>query len=126
MISHLDHLVLTVRSLAVTCSFYERVLGFKRSDAPGKPTALQFGACKINVHAVGHTFEPKAAQPMPGSADFCLITEQSLADIAEHLHSENIEIELGPIARTGARGSMTSLYFRDPDENLIEVSRYES
>ena len=126
MISHLDHLVLTVASLDVACSFYERALKFKRSDVPGMPTALQFGTCKINVHQVGHTFEPKAAKPTPGSADFCLITEQSLDDVAAHLRSENIPIEQGPIARKGAQGPMTSLYFRDPDGNLIEVSRYEA
>ena len=124
MIFHIDHLVLTVRSLEATCSFYERVLKFSRSDGTGKPTALHFGACKINVHEVGRTFEPKATAPTLGSADFCLITDDELADFAHHLQSENVPIELGPVERNGARGPMTSLYFRDPDGNLIEVSRY--
>ena len=75
MITHIDHLVLTVKSLKLSCSFYERVLKFERIDTPGKPTALHFGNCKINIHEIGHTFEPKAALPTLGTADFCLITE---------------------------------------------------
>jgi catechol 2,3-dioxygenase-like lactoylglutathione lyase family enzyme len=126
MISHIDHLVVTVRSLEETCAFYQRVLKFTRSDTPGSPTALHFGACKINVHEVGHGFEPKAATPTPGSADFCLITEESLDSISQHLQSEDVTVEVGPVERKGARGPMTSLYFRDPDQNLIEVSRYSS
>ena len=85
---------------------------------------LHFGMCKINVHEVGHTFEPKATTPTPGAADFCLITEENLNDVADHLHSANITIEAGPVDRKGARGLMTSIYFRDPDGNLVEVSRY--
>jgi catechol 2,3-dioxygenase-like lactoylglutathione lyase family enzyme len=126
MISHIDHLVLTVRSLEETCAFYERVLKFTRSDTPGRPTSLHFGACRINVHEVGRSFEPKAAAPTPGSADFCLITEESLASIFQHLQAEDVAVEVGPVERNGARGSMTSLYFRDPDQNLIEVSRYSA
>jgi catechol 2,3-dioxygenase-like lactoylglutathione lyase family enzyme len=124
MISHIDHLVLTVRSLEATCSFYERVLKFRRSDALGIPTALHFGTCKINVHEVEHTFEPKAARPIPGAADFCLVADENLDDVADRLHSQNVTIEAGPVVRKGARGLMRSLYFRDPDGNLLEVSRY--
>ena len=124
MISRIDHLVLTVHSLEATCRFYQRVLQFTRSDAPGKPTALHFGSCKINVHEVGRTFEPRAATPTPGAADFCLITEQDLDLISRHLESQGVQIEVGPIERKGARGKMLSLYFRDPDQNLVEVSRY--
>src|SRR5689334_23770862 len=124
MISHIDHLVLTVRSLEASCSFYERVLKFTRFDTPGKPTALHFGTCKINLHEIDHTFEPKAQAPTAGSADFCLVTDESLDDIAQHLRAENVRIEVGPVERNGARGPMTSLYFRDPDGNLVEVSRY--
>ena len=124
VISHIDHLVLTVRSLDETCSFYERVLDFKRVSVPGKPTALQFGQCKINVHAQSHTFEPKAADPTPGSADFCLVTEDSLDRLIARLVSEGVPIEEGPIERSGAGGAMLSIYFRDPDNNLVEVSHY--
>jgi catechol 2,3-dioxygenase-like lactoylglutathione lyase family enzyme len=126
MISHIDHFVLTVGSVSASCLFYERVLHFRRVDAPGKPTALHFGNCKINVHEIGHSFEPKAKAPTLGAADFCLITEQSIKELARHLQAENVPIEVGPVARNGARGPMTSLYFRDPDGNLIEVSRYLS
>jgi catechol 2,3-dioxygenase-like lactoylglutathione lyase family enzyme len=124
MITQIDHLVLTVASLEETCAFYERVLKFTRVDAPGKPTSLQFGVCKINVHEVAHTFEPKASHPTPGSADFCLITEMDIDDVTRHLQTENVVIEVGPIERQGARGPRTSLYFHDPDHNLIEVSQY--
>jgi catechol 2,3-dioxygenase-like lactoylglutathione lyase family enzyme len=76
------------------------------------------------VHEVEHTFEPKATTSTPGAADFCLITEENLNDVADYLHSENVTIETDPVDRKGARGLMTLLYFRDPDGNLLEVSRY--
>ena len=124
MITHIDHLVLKVQSLERTCSFYERVLGFDRKDRPGKPTALSFGSCKINIHQIGHTFEPKAHAPTPGSGDFCLITDRSIEDLVEHLRSLDVPIEEGPLKRNGAQGEMMSVYFRDPDQNLVEVSHY--
>ena len=124
MISHIDHLVLTVRSLEDTCSFYQRVLRFQRKDTPGKPTSLSFGSCKLNVHEIGHTFEPKAHAPTPGSADLCLITLEPIEKVSDHLRSEGVAIEAGPVHRNGAEGEMLSLYFRDPDQNLIEISRY--
>jgi catechol 2,3-dioxygenase-like lactoylglutathione lyase family enzyme len=126
VISHIDHLVLTVDSLDATCAFYQRVLGFERVDAPGKPTGLHFGNCKINVHPADRTFEPKAAVPTRGAGDFCLITEGALADVERRLIAEGVTIEVGPVARNGARGAMTSVYFRDPDGNLVEVSRYDA
>ena len=125
MISHIDHFVLTVRSLDATCRFYERALGFMRVDTPGQPTALTFGRQKINLHEVGRTFEPKAAAPTAGSGDFCLITERDIGDVSAHLEASGVAIELGPVKRTGAQGTMTSLYFRDPDWNLVEVSQYD-
>ncbi len=125
MISHIDHFVLTVRSLDATCRFYEQVLGFIRVDTPGRPTALAFGRQKINLHEVGRTFEPKAAAPTVGSGDFCLITERPIGEIQAHLEASGVAIELGPVQRTGAQGAMTSLYFRDPDGNLVEVSEYD-
>jgi len=125
MIDRIDHLVLTVRSVDATCAFYERALGFRRIDAPGLPTALTFGRQKINLHEVGHTFELKARAPTAGSGDFCLITERDLAEVRAHLESVGVAIVLGPVKRTGAEGAMTSLYFRDPDGNLVEVSRYD-
>jgi catechol 2,3-dioxygenase-like lactoylglutathione lyase family enzyme len=125
MISGIDHFVLTVRSLEATCAFYERVLGFKRIDTPGLPTALKFGRQKINVHEVARSFEPKARVPTAGAGDFCLITERDIAEVRAHLEACGVAIEVGPVKRTGAEGAMTSLYFRDPDGNLVEVSQYD-
>ena len=126
MLLRIDHLVLTVNSLERTCEFYTRVLKCVRRDVPGKPTSLHFGACKINVHEGNHTFEPKARIPTSGSADFCVITEVSTNDLLAHLAAEGVATESGPIARMGALGLMVSVYFRDPDSNLIEVSKYDA
>ena len=125
MIDRFDHIVLTVRSLEATLSFYERVLGFSREFRPGAPVSLKFGRQKINVHESDRTFEPKAARPTPGSADFCLITLRPIGDVIAHLARCGVAVELGPVARKGALGAMTSIYFRDPDGNLVEVSRYD-
>jgi catechol 2,3-dioxygenase-like lactoylglutathione lyase family enzyme len=125
MIDRIDHFVLTVRSLEQSCRFYERVLGFERREAPGRPTALKFGRQKINLHEVGHTFEPKASAPTSGAGDFCLITDDPIEQIHAHLLACGIVVEVGPVARDGAEGPMTSLYFRDPDGNLVEVSHYD-
>jgi len=124
MIAGIDHFVLTVASLEVTCAFYQRVLGFERIDTPGRPTALAFGTQKINVHEVGRTFEPKAKSPTSGSGDFCLITDRPLGDVSTRLAANGVAVELGPVERVGARGPMMSVYFRDPDGNLVEVSEY--
>lgn len=124
-IDRIDHFVLTVASIEVSCAFYTRVLGFTRRDAPGRPTTLHFGQGKINLHEVDHTFEPKAARPTPGAGDFCLITTDSVEAWRDRLLVEGVAIEEGPVARTGAAGPMLSLYFRDPDGNLIEVSHYQ-
>jgi catechol 2,3-dioxygenase-like lactoylglutathione lyase family enzyme len=124
VIAQIDPLVITVRSVEETCSFYERVLGFERKNVAGKPAALHFGSCKISVHQTDRTFEPKASTPTVGSADFCLITEWALDDVMRRLEAENVAIELGPVDRDGARGPIRSIYFRDPDGNLVEVSRY--
>ncbi|RRI05855.1 VOC family protein [Mesorhizobium tamadayense] len=124
MIAGIDHLVLTVRSVDATCDFYQRVLGLRRLDEPNRPTALLFGSQKINLHEAGRTFEPKAKAPTPGSGDFCLVAAAPLADICASLAANGVAIEVGPVERTGARGRMTSVYFRDPDDNLVEVSEY--
>jgi catechol 2,3-dioxygenase-like lactoylglutathione lyase family enzyme len=126
MITRIDHIVLTVRDLETTLSFYERVLGFIRELRPGAPAALKFGAQKINVHEAARPFEPKAAHPTPGAGDFCLITERPIDEIGAHLERCGVAIELGPVPRFGAEGPMTSVYFRDPDGNLVEVARYDA
>ncbi|KAL7863782.1 hypothetical protein SRHO_G00127660 [Serrasalmus rhombeus] len=124
-ISCLDHLVLTVRDLKKTTHFYSSVLGMEVVSFKGNRKALSFGNQKFNLHEVGKEFEPKAQTPTPGSADLCLITETPLASVAAHLKACGVSIEEGPVERTGAVGPITSLYFRDPDHNLIEVSNYE-
>jgi catechol 2,3-dioxygenase-like lactoylglutathione lyase family enzyme len=124
MIEGIDHFVLTVRSVDDTCAFYQRVLGMKRLDEPNRPTALLFGTQKINLHEVGRTFDPKAKTPTPGSGDFCLVAARPLAEVCASLAANSVAIEVGPVERTGARGPMMSVYFRDPDGNLVEVSEY--
>lgn len=124
MIAGIDHFVLTVRSVEATCDFYQRVLGMLRLDEPNRPTALLFGSQKINLHEVGRTFEPKAKTPTPGAGEFCLVAAVPLADISASLKANGVTIEVGPVERIGARGRMMSVYFRDPDGNLVEVSEY--
>ena len=124
-IESIDHFVLTVADLDATCAFYARVLGMERVDTPSKPTALAFGLQKINVHQRDRTFEPKAKVPTPGAGDFCLITTHAPDETVAKLKACGVAVEEGPIARNGARGAMTSVYFRDPDGNLVEVSRYD-
>jgi catechol 2,3-dioxygenase-like lactoylglutathione lyase family enzyme len=124
VIDRLDHLVLTVRDLGATVAFYTNVLGMTETTFGNGRIALQFGQLKINLHEAGHEFEPKAARPTPGSADLCFITLAPLGDVIQRLRSANVEIIEGPAPRTGALGPMKSVYFRDPDDNLIEVSNY--
>jgi len=121
-IDHLDHLVLTVASLERTQDFYVRVLGMSVETFGEGRTALKFGSQKINLHQAGREFEPKAKAPTPGSADLCFIAATPLAAVVEHLKAQGALIEEGPIQRTGATGPILSVYVRDPDGNLIEIS----
>lgn len=123
-ISRLDHLVLTVRDIPATCAFYKRVLGMEAIEFAGARVALGFGIQKINLHPAGNEYEPRADSPTPGSGDLCFITEMPIDAVVAHLESERIEIIEGPCPRTGATGQLLSVYFRDPDNNLIEVSNY--
>lgn len=124
MIDRLDHLVLTVRNIAASCDFYSRVLGMNIVTFGNDRKALIFGKQKINLHEAGKEFEPKAARPTPGSADLCFITCEPLTSVMAHLEAHNIAIIEGPLPRTGAAGVLTSIYLRDPDDNLIEISNY--
>ena len=112
-IESLDHLVLTVRDLDATIAFYER-LGMRHVVFDGGRHALTFGSQKINLHLAGHEFEPKASRPTPGSADLCFLVDA--------LDSAGLDVVEGPVERTGAVGALRSVYVRDPDENLIELS----
>ncbi|MBM7044387.1 MULTISPECIES: VOC family protein [Rhizobium] len=121
-IDHLDHLVLTVASIEQSCDFYARVFGMGVETFGEGRKALTFGNQKINLHRAGREFEPKAKRPTPGSADLCFISETPIDDIIAHLRAEGVVIEEGPVRRTGATGPILSVYFRDPDHNLVEVS----
>lgn len=123
-INRLDHFVLTVASIEATCDFYSRVLGMElRTFAEGRKS-LHFGVSKINLHQSGREFDPKAAKPTPGSADVCLIADSPMEQVVAHLRECGVAIIEGPVRRTGATGIIDSVYFRDPDGNLIEVSNY--
>jgi catechol 2,3-dioxygenase-like lactoylglutathione lyase family enzyme len=124
-IAAIDHVVLTVASIERTCDFYQRALGMSVEHFGGGRVALTFGDQKFNLHEAGKEFEPKARTPLPGSADFCLIADTPLDDVVAHLAAQNIEIELGPVARTGAVGPIRSIYLRDPDGNLVEIANYD-
>lgn len=121
-ISHLDHLVLTVADIENTCNFYQTVLGFEVITFKGDRKALKFGHQKINLHQLGKEFEPKALHPTSGSADLCFISETPISEVVTHLNKLNIQIEEGPVERTGAMHPILSVYIRDPDQNLIEIS----
>lgn len=123
-VSRLDHFVLTVESIDATVAFYTRVLGMKAITFAAGRTALTFGISKINLHEAGKEFEPKALHPVPGSADLCLIVEEDIGSLMSELKDAGVEIELGPVQRTGATGPIISCYLRDPDQNLIELSNY--
>lgn len=124
-IDRLDHFVMTVKDLDVTCDFYQRVLGMEPVTFAGGRRGLSFGSQKINLHLAGKEFEPKAAHAIPGSADVCFITLVPLAEARAHIEAAGVQILEGPVAKTGATGPITSVYFRDPDLNLIEVSNYD-
>lgn len=124
MIDRLDHLVLTVKNIEATCRFYHQVLRMEIVTFAGGRKGLAFGRNKINLHQQGKEFEPKADRPTTGSADFCLVTETPIAEVIKQLQHCNVPIVDGPVEKIGALGPMISVYFRDPDLNLVEVSNY--
>ena len=123
-ISRIDHIVLTVADIDATCEFYSRALNMQVLSFGAGRIALSFGQQKINLHQAGKEFEPKAMRPTPGSADFCMITETPISQVMLHLQACGVDLLEGPVRRTGATGTLLSVYFRDPDSNLIEVSNY--
>jgi catechol 2,3-dioxygenase-like lactoylglutathione lyase family enzyme len=124
MIRSLDHLVLTVRDLDATVRFYVDGLGMELRAFDGGRHALHFGGQKINLHLAGQEFEPKAARPVPGSADLCFLSDRPVEEILRHLQDLGGTLVAGPVARTGACGPLLSVYFRDPDGNLIEIANH--
>ncbi|RYC33865.1 VOC family protein [Lichenibacterium minor] len=120
-VDSLDHLVLTVADIERACVFYEAVLGMEHVEFEGRH-ALRFGTQKINLHQKDHTFEPKARHPLPGSADLCFLTSVPIPDVLTHLARCDVPVVEGPVARTGATGRLLSVYVRDHDDNLVEIS----
>jgi len=120
----LDHLVLTVADLQRTIRFYTDILGMDEITFGNNRKALAFGDQKINLHECGNEFEPKAKTPCPGSADLCFISATPVEKWQSFLLSKGVPVEEGPVQRTGAKGPIRSLYIRDPDGNLIEISNY--
>ena len=120
-VTALDHLVLTVADLDATVAFYERIGMVCKRFGDGR-LALHFGLQKINLHLAGAEFEPHARQPEPGAADLCLLVDEPIAEVERELAKAGIEIEVGPVERAGAQGVLDSVYVRDPDGNLIELS----
>jgi catechol 2,3-dioxygenase-like lactoylglutathione lyase family enzyme len=125
-IDRIDHVVLTVRDLDRTCEFYQSVLGFEVVTFAGGRRGLTFGRQKLNLHLYGKEFEPKAQHPTPGSLDLCFITTTPLDEVRRELGEKGIEIEVGPVEKVGAVGTLLSIYVRDPDHNLIEIANYVS
>ena len=121
-IESIDHIVFTVSDISRTCRFYTQILGMEEVTFLNSRKALIFGNQKINLHLKGHEFDPKAKRPTPGSADICFIVETSLREVINRMTKYGIPIDEGPVDRTGAQGALTSIYIRDPDGNLIELS----
>ncbi|MEN4826480.1 VOC family protein [Pseudomonas sp. P39-UII1] len=123
MIDHLDHLVLTTVDVQACTDFYTRVMGMQLETFGAGRLAFRYGNQKINVHVRGHEFEPKAHLPVPGALDLCFIASVSLEAVIAHLEQAQWPIIEGPVERTGATGPILSVYVRDPDLNLIEISQ---
>lgn len=124
LIDRLDHVVLTVRDLDRTCDFYQQVLGFEVITFGAGRKGLRFGGQKLNLHQYGKEFEPKAHHPTPGSVDLCFITRTPLDQVRRELADKGIPVEVGPVEKIGAIGTLLSVYVRDPDHNLIEIANY--
>jgi len=125
IIKAIDHLVLTVEDIDVSINFYTSILGFDAVTFGDNRKALVFGNQKINLHQKGKEIEPKAEHPTPGSADLCFIAETKVEEVLQELKEKNVTVIEGIVDRTGASGKIRSIYFRDPDLNLIEVSNYQ-
>ncbi len=122
-VERINHLVLTVKDIDETCSFYKDILGMEVEEFSARRKALKFGNQGLTLRQKGRRFEPEAHVPTPGSIDICFIVTDSIEQIKTELESKNIAVE-GMVERRGPDGKITSIYFRDPDQNLIEVSNY--
>lgn len=126
MIAALDHVVLTTRDEPACLRFYVEILGMRLETFGEGRRAFAFGGQKINLHVAGAELEPHAHLPLPGAQDWCLLADRPLDEVVVRLAGHGVEVELGPVARTGARGPITSVYVRDPDRNLIEIATYDA
>ena len=125
-IDSIDHVVFTVKDIETTCAFYTKVLGMEVVTFGESRKALSFGSQKINLQQLGRESTLRAEKPTPGSVDICFVTSVQLPDLVAHLNACGVNLIGGPVERIGARGLMISVYFRDPDMNLVEVSNYEN
>ena len=125
-IDSIDHVVFTVKDINASCEFYSKVLGMEVVTFGEGRKALAFGSQKINLQQLGRESTLIAEKPTPGSADICFVTSVPLSEVIAHLNSSGVRLVGGPVETNGARGMMTSMYFRDPDLNLVEVSNYAS
>ncbi len=125
-IDSIDHVVFTVKDIEATCDFYSKVLGMEIVTFGQGRKALAFGSQKINLQQLGRESTLIAQKPTSGSADICFVTSVPLSEVVAHLSSFGVKLIGGPVERDGARGLMMSVYFRDPDLNLVEVSNYRS
>jgi catechol 2,3-dioxygenase-like lactoylglutathione lyase family enzyme len=125
-IDRIDHIVITAFDVERTIDFYSRVMGMEPITFAGGRRGLAFGRQKINLHPSGREYEPKALKPTPGSMDLCFVSESPLEDVIAELKANGVVIAEAPVPKTGALGPMMSVYFRDPDGNLIEISNYEA
>ena len=123
-IDRLDHFVLTCRDVEATIRFYQSALGMQPVTFGAGRRALAYGRSKINLHDAKAPVSPHATHPVPGSADLCFIAEGTIDDVIAHLRAQGVAIEQGPVPRTGALGPIASVYLRDPDGNLVEISTY--
>jgi len=124
-IDRLDHIVITAFDVDRTIDFYSKVMGMEPITFAGEVTSMHFGRQKINLHQAGREFEPKALKPAPGTIDLCFIATTPLAEVIENVKACGVAIVEGPVPKTGALGPMQSVYLRDPDGNLIEISNYD-
>lgn len=122
-IKSIDHIVITTKNLAKCLAFYEGVLGMEHREKGGRH-ALHFGSMKFNIHTVKGEFQPAAQNPTYGSLDLCLIADGAIDEIKRELEAKGVPIELGVVERTGAQGRIDSIYLRDPDGSLVEISVY--
>ena len=124
-VTGIDHLVLYATDVGETCEFYAETLGVAdREEFGDGRVALTFGDAKLNVHPAGDEYDPHAADPTPGSADFCLVVDEPVSALADRFEGAGVELVEGPVGKVGARGDMESVYVRDPDGNLVEFARY--